>query len=75
MATKRNEAKASGGGAVSERTILDAEAAMHELNWAGDGLWATDRGHERLLKLDPDFQILHSVPLKLRRAHGVVGLR
>jgi hypothetical protein len=47
-------------------------AALHELNWAGDSLWATDRGHERLLQLDANFKVLHSVPLKLRRGHGVV---
>jgi hypothetical protein len=48
-------------------------ASLHELEWVESEklLWATDRGHSRLLLMDPNFQVLRSIPVKLRRAHGL----
>ena len=48
-------------------------AALHELEWVESekSLWATDRGHSRLLVMDANFEVLRSVPLKLTRAHGL----
>jgi streptogramin lyase len=46
--------------------------AVHELNWAQNSLWITARGYGKLMHVDPDFHVLHTIPLKLGRAHGVV---
>ena len=44
---------------------------VHGLTWAENSLWITTLKLETLTRVDVNFNILHSIPVTLGRAHGL----
>lgn len=58
-------------GQTLERHPVPGGGGVHGLNWANNSLWITTLRQKSLTQVDPDFKVLHSIPVTLGRAHGL----
>lgn len=60
-----------GTGKTLARHPVPGGGGVHGLTWAENTLWITTLRRKSLTQVDPDFRVLHSIPVTLGRAHGL----
>ncbi|MCY3775439.1 MAG: hypothetical protein OXH11_05615, partial [Candidatus Aminicenantes bacterium] len=58
-------------GKTLARHPVPGGGGVHGLTWAENTLWITTLRRKSLTQVDPDFRVLHSIPVTLGRAHGL----
>ena len=51
--------------------LVPGGGGVHGLTWAQDALWITTLRNKTLTQVDVNFNILHTIPVTLDRAHGL----
>ena len=55
------------------RYPMPGDGGVHGLCWHQDSLWITTLHQKTLTETDVDFNVKHSIPVTLTRAHGLAG--
>ena len=60
-------------GSTVARYPVPGGGGVHGLTWADHSLWITTLQDNSLTRVDKDFNILHTIPVTLDRAHGLAA--